>query len=335
MNSERTALEVDNLKVYFQAEAGTAKAVDGISFRVKEGETHVLVGESGCGKSVTALAIMGLLPKHSARIPSGKVLFDGKNLLELPPSEMRQIRGSGISMVFQEPMTALNPVMRAGHQITETIRQDPARALQLGSRESASSDAIRKRAVELIAMTGLKEPEIVFNKYPHELSGGMRQRIVIAIALARRPSVIIADEPTTALDVTIQAQILSLMSDLQKETGTAILLITHDLGVVSRVGHSMSVLYAGQVVEEGRVKDVFEEPCHPYTKALFDALPSRNLNHRGKLNAIGGSVPSAFSYDSLPSPCRFFERCQFQDERCFQKSSRPGHNSWCAREKTG
>jgi oligopeptide/dipeptide ABC transporter ATP-binding protein len=329
---DQITLSVEDLRVYFQSEHSTAKAVDGISFKVKSGETHVLVGESGCGKSVTALAIMGLLPKYSVKIPSGKIIFDSQDLLKLTNPEMRNIRGSGISMVFQEPMTALNPVIRVGHQITESIWQDPRRALQLASNESVSSYAVKKRAIDMIAKTGLKEPDLIFNKYPHELSGGMRQRIVIAIALARRPSLIIADEPTTALDVTIQAQILSLMGDLQKETGTAILLITHDLGVVSRVGHSMSVLYAGQVVEEGRVKDVFEEPCHPYTKALFDALPSRNLNHRGKLNAIAGSVPSATSYDNLPSPCRFFERCQFQDERCFQKSSRPGHNSWCARE---
>ncbi|MBI3395747.1 MAG: ABC transporter ATP-binding protein [Spirochaetia bacterium] len=322
-------LSVENLFVHFDTQHGTARAVDGISFALESGRTHVLVGESGCGKSVTALAIMGLLPVGTPK-PSGRILLNGSDLLDRFPHGYRGIRGSEIAMIFQEPMTALNPVMRVGDQLLEAIELYPERSLR-----SAADAPITayERAIELITLTGLPNPPETFKKYPHELSGGMRQRVMIAIALSCRPSLLIADEPTTALDVTTQAQILSLMNELQTKTGTAVLLITHNLGVVAQTGHTMSVMYAGQIVEHGPVSAVFQNPCHPYTQALFGALPSLHGSHRTRLKAIGGSVPPATAYDSLPSPCRFFERCDFQDERCFQKSGRGDHWSGCAREK--
>lgn len=322
-------LEVDNLSVHFKTEEGLARAVDGVSFAVEEGKTHVLIGESGCGKSVTALAILGLLPPNNSLIPSGAIRLAGNDILALGRADYRELRGSEMAMIFQEPMTALNPVMKVGVQIREAIDQHPERALDGGA---ATGDAKYRRTLELIEQTGMSEPDKIYQKYPHELSGGMRQRIMIAMALACRPRILIADEPTTALDVTIQAQILELMRDLQSSLGTAILLITHNMGVVAQAGHSMSVMYAGQVVESGAVRDVFERPCHPYTRALFEALPTKMGTHRGKLNAIPGSVPPATAYETLTSPCRFHDRCQFQDERCFQKSDRAGHKAWCARE---
>ncbi len=322
-------LEVEKLSVHFQTESGLARAVDEVSFSVDAGRTHVLIGESGCGKSVTALAILGLLPPHNTRIPGGRVLLEGRDILRLGRGELRTLRGAQIAMIFQEPMTALNPVMKVGRQIQEAIEQHLDRALEGAT---ASGDHKYRRTLELIEQTGMNEPDLIYHKYPHELSGGMRQRIMIAMALACRPRILIADEPTTALDVTIQAQILDLMRALQKDLGTAILFITHNMGVVAQTAHTMSVMYAGRVVESGTVRDVFEEPCHPYTRALFKALPTRLTNHRGKLQAIPGSVPPATAYDSMPSPCRFFERCAYQDERCFKKSSRAGHFARCDRE---
>lgn len=328
-----TLLSVENLKVYFRADSRTAKAVDGVSFRVEKGQTHALVGESGCGKSVTALSIAGLLPPASVSEKSGRIIFQGRDLTGITRDDYRKIRGSEIAMIFQEPMTALNPVMKVGEQILEAVKIAPHKSLGIADdRGSISHDRLKKRVLELMDMTGLKSPDKLYNRYPHELSGGMRQRIMIAAALSCRPALVIADEPTTALDVTIQAQILSLLNDLRKETGSSILLITHDLGVVSRTAHTMSVLYAGQVVEEGKVKDVFDEPCHPYTISLFGALPSGSMNRMQRLNSIAGTVPPATEYDSLPSGCRFYERCPYQDERCFKKSNREGHRSWCGRE---
>ncbi len=323
-------LRVEDLRVQFRTKQGIARAVDGITFQIEKGETHVLVGESGCGKSVTALAIMGLLPADTAK-PGGRIVLDGRDLLDLYPDGYDSVRGSEIGMIFQEPMTALNPVMRVGRQILEAVELHPERSLE-STNEPGKHLQPKERALELIALTGLPNPEETFAKYPHELSGGMRQRIMIAIALASRPSILIADEPTTALDVTTQAQILSLMHDLQKKTGTAILMITHNLGVVAQMGHWMSVMYAGQIVEQGRVRDVFEKPCHPYTKALFDALPRMEGSQREKLHAVEGSVPPATEYDKIGSPCRFFPRCEFQDDRCFEKSGRSGHTSHCGRE---
>lgn len=321
-------LDVEDLHVHFRTARGIAKAVDGISFSLAEGETHVLVGESGCGKSVTSLALMGLLPALNCRVFGRRVDFLGQNLLRFRKPDFRSVRGSQISMIFQEPMTALNPVMRVGKQIVEVIRLHPERSLS-GSADEAS---MKRRAIELIEQTGLPDPAAAYQKYPHELSGGMRQRIMIAIALACRPKILIADEPTTALDVTIQSQILALMKDLQKTTGTAMLFITHNLGVAAQIGHRISVMYAGQIVEQGSLRDVFDKPCHPYTKALFQAIPDTAVAHRGHLAAIPGSVPPATDYDNLPS-CRFFPRCQFQDDRCFERDEKPDHISICGRKQ--
>jgi peptide/nickel transport system ATP-binding protein len=319
-------LEVKNLRVRFDTASGPADAVDGITFSIGKGKTHILVGESGCGKSVSALAISGLLPA-SAEIIDGSIRLSGDELVGLDPESMRSVRGGRIGMIFQEPMTSLNPVMRVGDQILEAIRTHPERALREGG------DPV-SHAIDLIASTGIREAQNVYRKYPHELSGGMRQRIMIAMALSCGPELLIADEPTTALDVTTQAQILGLMADLQKRFGSSILFITHNLGVAAQIGHTISIMYAGQIVEEGSVRDVFEEPCHPYTKALFAALPAIH-GPRTRLKPIPGTVPPATEYPRLQSPCRFFERCEFKDERCFQKSGRPGHISQCGREGMG
>jgi len=317
-------LEIEDLCVEFDTPAGVAKAIDGVHFSIDRGKTHSLVGESGCGKSVSALALIGLLSRN-ARITRGRIVFNGEDLTRYTRKQFHSIRGAKIGMIFQEPMTSLNPVMRVGDQILEAVRLHPERALV------KTKDPV-KHVIELIDSTGIRDPQQVYRKYPHELSGGMRQRIMIAIALACRPELLIADEPTTALDVTTQAQILALLNDLQSQTGTAILLITHNLGVVAQSSHTMSVMYAGQVVEEGSVKDVFEEPCHPYTKALFAALPDLTTEQYKPLKAIAGSVPPATEYDLLGSPCRFFDRCEFQDDRCFQQSNRSGHRSYCRRK---
>ncbi|MBL8018719.1 MAG: ABC transporter ATP-binding protein [Leptospirales bacterium] len=312
-------VSVRDLKVRFHSRHGLARAVDGVGFQIKTGQTHALVGESGCGKSVTSLALAGLLPRVGVEMEAAELRFRDTNLLELNPFQYREIRGRHIAMIFQEPMTALNPVMRVGNQILEAILLH----------ESPDGQNLKKRVIDLMANTGLAEPDLVFEKYPHQLSGGMRQRIMIAMALALKPALLIADEPTTALDVTVQAQILSLMNQLQTELGTAILLITHDLGVVASTAHTMSVLYAGQVVEAGRVRDVFANPTHPYTEALFAALPARA--REGELKPIPGSVPSATEYSRL-SPCRFFERCQYKNDTCFRKPLASGHTSWCGRQ---
>ena len=317
-------LSIEGLKVDFETASGHARAVDGVSFAIEKGKTHVLVGESGCGKSVTSLAVMGLLP-GSAKITDGKILFKGKDLAKLSRREYREYRGAEMGMIFQEPMTALNPVVRVGHQIEEALRQHLDRAL------AGEKDPF-KRAVELIDQMGIREPDKTYYKYPHELSGGMRQRIMIAIALACRPSLLIADEPTTALDVTTQEQILNLMKDLQEKLGTSILLITHNLGVVANTAHTMSVMYAGQIVEEGPVSEIFSNPCHPYTNALFRAIPALDSVPGERLHTIAGSVPPASEYDKMPSPCRFFERCEYKDERCFKTGRIPGHNSFCRRK---
>ncbi|MCE9597532.1 MAG: ABC transporter ATP-binding protein [Spirochaetia bacterium] len=313
-------VSVQNLKVSFHSRHGLAQAVDGVSFKIEAGKTHALVGESGCGKSVSSLALAGLLPRTGVEIEAKELLFRDTNLLSLNPFQYREIRGKHIAMIFQEPMTALNPVMRVGNQILEAILLH----------ESSDPQKLKRRVIDLMGNTGLAEPDLVFEKYPHQLSGGMRQRIMIAMALALKPELLIADEPTTALDVTVQAQILALMNQLQTDLGTAILLITHDLGVVASTAHTMSVLYAGQVVEQGRVRDIFAQPVHPYTEALFDALPARAKE--GELKPIPGSVPSATEYSKLPSLCRFFDRCQYKNDTCFRKPTASGHTSWCGRE---
>jgi oligopeptide/dipeptide ABC transporter ATP-binding protein len=296
-----SVLEVRDLRTYLKTPRGTAWAVDGVSFSLEPGRTRAIVGESGCGKSMTALSILQLLPEPAGFVDSGQVLFEGKDLLDLTWNEMRDHRGRDLAMIFQEPMTSLNPVFTIGSQVSEAL------VAHGGSKAQG-----RERAVELLRRVGIEDPARVLRQYPHELSGGMRQRVMIAIALANRPKVLVADEPTTALDVTVQAQILSLMREIQREMGMAILLITHDLGVVAEMADDVSVMYAGQVVEEGPVRTIFRRPQHPYTRDLLESLPTRQS--RGKdLAVIEGAVPSATAW---PSGCRYAGRCRFRVDAC-------------------
>ncbi|AJG40306.1 peptide ABC transporter ATP-binding protein [Thermotoga sp. RQ7] len=289
-------LRVENLKTYFYTEDGVVKAVDGVSFDVFEGETLGIVGESGSGKSVTSLSIMRLLDQNG-RIEDGKIVFKGKNLLELSESEMRKIRGKEIAMIFQEPMVALNPVFTIGDQIMEAIMLH----------QNVSEKEARKMAIDMLRKVGIPEPEKRVDEYPHQLSGGMRQRAMIAMALSCRPSLLIADEPTTALDVTIQAQILELMKELQREYGMAIILITHDMGVVAEMSDKVAVMYAGKVVEYGDVKTIFNEPKHPYTYALLESTPRIDIDQE-RLKSIPGNVPDPLNF---PTGCKFHPRCEF------------------------
>ena len=294
-------LQVENLKTYFQTPRGVAKAVDGVSFTVERGETRAIVGESGCGKSITALSLLQLVPEPAGYIESGRILFEGKDLLDRTWDQMREVRGDDISMIFQEPMTSLNPVYTIGGQIEETM-------LAHGKDRATA----RARALELLDRVGIKDPSGAMRQYPHELSGGMRQRVMIAIALANRPKLLVADEPTTALDVTVQAQILALIRELQQETGMAVLLITHDLGIVAEVADTVSVMYAGQVVEDAPTRELFKNPRHPYTRGLFASLPARN--RRGQdLATLEGIVPDSAAW---PRGCRFAPRCQYDWEAC-------------------
>jgi oligopeptide/dipeptide ABC transporter ATP-binding protein len=295
-------LELRDLCTVFQGEDGLARAVDGVDLRLAAGETLGLVGESGCGKSVTALSVLRLLPSPPGKILRGQVLFRGQDLLALKEDEMRRIRGNEISMIFQEPMTALNPVYTIGEQVGEAIRLHQG----LGRR------AARARAIEALARVHIPSPERRVDDYPHQLSGGMRQRVMIAMAVSCNPSILIADEPTTALDVTIQAQILDLIGELRRSTGMGVLLITHDLGVVAENADQVAVMYAGRVVEEAPVTAIFERPRHPYTLGLFRSLPDR-ARPGERLATIPGIVPSATRY---PSGCRFRTRCPIASERC-------------------
>jgi peptide/nickel transport system ATP-binding protein len=294
-------LDVEDLQTHFRTPDGVNRAVDGVSFQVKEGETLAIVGESGCGKSVTANSILRLIPEPPGKI-AGAIRFQGRDLLALPERAMRDIRGNDISMIFQEPMTSLNPVLTIGRQLRETLR------LHEGLERRAAED----RAVEMLNLVGIPEARRRLHEYPHQLSGGMRQRVMIAMALACDPKLLIADEPTTALDVTIQAQILDLMRRLREESGAAIVLITHDLGVVAEVCDEVVVMYAGQVVERAPVEALFRMPQHPYTVGLLGALP--RLDHRRpRLAAIEGSVPNM---SAPPAGCRFQARCPFRIPRC-------------------
>jgi oligopeptide/dipeptide ABC transporter ATP-binding protein len=295
-------LQVENLKTYFQTPRGVSRAVDGVSFDVNPGETLAIVGESGCGKSITALSILQLVPEPAGYIDSGRILFEGSDLLDLTWDQMRAVRGKDIAMIFQEPMTSLNAVFTVGWQIVETVTLHG----------TARGDAAEKRAMELLHKVGLSNPAQAMRQYPHELSGGMRQRVMIAMALANNPKLLIADEPTTALDVTIQAQILDLMRDLQQEFGMAILLITHDLGIVARMANNVAVMYAGQVVENSPTQELFRDPKHPYTRGLFASLPTRA--RRGHdLETLEGIVPQPVSW---PPACRFEPRCRYRWKTC-------------------
>ncbi|GIO04858.1 oligopeptide transport ATP-binding protein OppD [Brevibacillus reuszeri] len=299
-------LEIENLKVNFKTYGGEVQAVRGVSFHVDKGETVAIVGESGCGKSVTAQAIMGLIPNPPGKIVGGKVNFEGKEITHLPKKELLGIRGTQIGMVFQDPMTALNPTMKVGTQIVEGFVRS-----QKVTREEA-----RKRAIEMLGLVGIPDPEKRIHQYPHQFSGGMRQRVVIAIALACQPKLVIADEPTTALDVTIQAQILDLLKRLQEEQELSVVIITHDLGVVAEVAHRMVVMYAGMVVETGAVQDVFANPRHPYTWGLMRSLPRLDEGEKQRLIPIEGSPPDLFQ---PPKGCPFAARCDFAMEICDQQ----------------
>jgi peptide/nickel transport system ATP-binding protein len=295
MNNNRPLLEVKGLKTYFYTEDGIVRAVDGVSFEVYPGEVLGLVGESGCGKSVTSLSIMRLISKPG-RIDEGQILLDGENLLELPENEMIKVRGNRISMIFQQPQTALNPVFKVGDQLAEV----------LDVHQDLGKEAGWKRAVALLKMVGVPDPERRAEAYPHELSGGMAQRVMIAMALACVPELLLADEPTTALDVTIQAQILDLMRDLRREMGTSVILITHDLGVVAEMAERVAVMYAGEIVEQTDVNTLFDQPLHPYTQGLIGSIPILG-EIKERLDVIPGSVPNLVN---LPPGCRFAPRCQ-------------------------
>lgn len=320
-------LEVKDLVVEFKTDRGTIKAVNGVNFDVFKGKTVGIVGESGSGKSVSALAIMGLIPNPPGRIASGQILFNGKSLVNMEANEMRKIRGNKIAMIFQEPMTSLNPVFTIGNQIEEVIELHQP---QLSRKEREA------KAVDMLRLVGIPSPEKRVKEYPHQLSGGMRQRVMIAIALSCEPDVLIADEPTTALDVTIQAQILELMKKLQKELGMGIILITHDLGVVAETCDTVAVMYCGQIVETADVKTLFNHPRHPYTKGLMNSIPSFDSTsgrRKERLQTIEGMVPSLFD---LPSGCNFQDRCINVTEHCRGSQGEPllrdmeaGHKAAC------
>ena len=307
--AEATVLDIKGLQTVFFTNSGLFRAVEDVSFRVRRGETLAIVGESGCGKSVTALSIMRLVPDPPGRIVGGSITLEGQDLLALDENRMREIRGDRISMIFQEPMTSLNPVMRIGDQIAEAVRLH---------RPTTAKEAWQQ-AVQMLRLVRIPEPERRASEYPHQLSGGMRQRAMIAMALACRPALLIADEPTTALDVTIQAQILALMLDLQKELGMGLILITHDLGVVAQTAQRVIVMYAGKKVEEADVETLFANPRHPYTRGLMasiPAVPSSGTNAEARLVEIPGMVPSL---TRLPKGCAFAPRCSLAVARCHQE----------------
>jgi oligopeptide/dipeptide ABC transporter ATP-binding protein len=319
-------LEVRNLHTEFRTGAGIVRAVDGISYTVDPGETVAIVGESGSGKSVGALSLLRLVPDPPGRITRGEVLFAGRDLMALSEEEMRQVRGGDIGMVFQEPMTSLNPVLTIGRQITETIEQhrgvDPA--------------AATRRAVELLGLVGIGDAQRRLKQYPHQLSGGMRQRVMIAIALACDPKLIIADEPTTALDVTIQAQILELMQQLSRRLGVALIIITHNLGVVARYAHRVNVMYAGRIVESGEATALYHNPRHPYTMALLRSVPRLDRPRQARLDPIEGQPPDLTRLDR---GCAFRPRCRFAVEACgaarptLEPAGEAGHLAACLRSR--
>ena len=298
-----TLLEVENMQTQFFTSAGTVKAVDGISYTVDEGETVAIVGESGCGKSVSALSILRLIPDPPGRIVGGRVLLQGNDLLTLPDKDIRRVRGRDIAMVFQEPMTSLNPVLTVGRQLTESMIHHMA----------MDEQKAQARAVELLGMVGISEPDRRLRQYPHHFSGGMRQRVMIAMALSCEPKLIIADEPTTALDVTIQAQILELMKDLTKRLGVALVIITHNLGVVARYADRVNVMYAGKIVERGLAADVYGNPKHPYTIGLLASVPRIDQRRGERLIPIEGQPPDLTTLDD---GCAFRPRCRFAVARC-------------------
>ncbi|MBW6462988.1 MAG: ABC transporter ATP-binding protein [Firmicutes bacterium] len=302
LGSNYNLLDVNGLKTYFYTFGGVVKAVDGVSFKIKSGETLGIVGESGCGKSVTSLSVMGLIPKRVGKIEAGTILFENEDLLQKNDHEMCKVRGNHISMIFQEPMTSLNPVMTVGDQLVEVFRLH----------QNLSKQKAKEKTIEMFDLVGVPQPDLRFRSYPFQLSGGLRQRVMIAMALSCNPKLLIADEPTTALDVTIQAQILELMKKLKREIGTAIMFITHDLGVIAEVAERVIVMYGGKIVEEADVITLFEDPKHPYTRGLLDSLP-RIDEIKDRLQVIPGTVPDL---SSLPQGCKFHPRCNFAMEKC-------------------
>jgi peptide/nickel transport system ATP-binding protein len=313
-------LRISALRTSFFTSDGEVRAVDGVSFDIEDGKTVGLVGESGSGKSVTALSIIRLLDKDTGRIVGGEILLRGKNAARLPEQEMRRIRGNEISMIFQEPMTSLNPVMTVGDQIAETVRVH----------QGAGRRAARERAIEMMRLVKIPEPQKRVGSYPHEFSGGQRQRVMIAMALACTPKLLIADEPTTALDVTIQAQILELIAELQQQLGMAVLLITHDLGIVAERADAVAVMYAGKIVEQAKPAVIFSRPMHPYTIGLLNSMPGRAAP-KTRLEAIPGMVPNPLDW---PTGCHFRNRCARADASCAQAEPplveiEPGHNVAC------
>ncbi len=304
----KALLDIRGLKTHFFTDKGVVKAVDGVDVTIREGETMCLVGESGCGKSMTALSIMRLVPEPQGRIVEGEILFDGRDLVAATEPEMREIRGNRISMVFQEPMTSLNPVLRIGEQIAEAVELH----------QKLPRTEAWKLAGEMLRLVGIPSPETRVNEYPHQMSGGMRQRVMIAMALSCRPRLLIADEPTTALDVTIQAQILDLIGRLKEQMGSAVLLITHNLGVVAEVGQSVAVMYAGRIVERADVARLFKNPRHPYTAGLFASLPRACGGDapRERLRTIRGVVPDLLA---LPEGCSFADRCPKAGAKCRER----------------
>lgn len=298
-------LEVKSLNTYFYTQAGVVKAVNDVSFKINEGETVCIVGESGCGKSVTSMSILKLIPSPPGKIVSGEILFKGKDLLSLSEDELRKVRGNEISVIFQEPMTSLNPVFTIGYQISESLMLH----------KNLSEAEAKKASIEALKLVGIPRAESIFESYPHELSGGMRQRAMIAMAISCDPELLIADEPTTALDVTIQAQILDLMRDLKKKINTSIMLITHDLGVVAEMADYVVVMYAGKIVEEAPVRELFKNPLHPYTIGLLKSKPSIN-DEVDRLYSIPGQVPNPVG---MPENCYFCERCEKAKDICSKK----------------
>lgn len=309
MGSEHI-IEVENLKTYFHTPEGIVKSVDGVSFSIERGKTMALVGESGCGKTQTSLSLIRLLAP-TARVSADKLIVDGKETKDYTKEQVRAIRGRDISMIFQEPMTSLNPVYRIKRQLEEMIRLH---------RPELTKQQVYEQAVDIMSRVGIPEPQERIRVFPHQLSGGLRQRVMIAIALASSPKLLIADEPTTALDVTIQAQIIELLKEIQTELKMSILLITHDFGVVSQMADSVSVMYAGKIVEQGTMKEVFEDPWHPYTKLLIMSIPGIKVKRGGRLETIEGAVPNPLNF---PPGCRFYPRCPYADEHCKREEPAP------------
>ena len=299
-------LEVNHLKTYFHTDAGLSKAVNDVSFFVEKGKTLGIVGESGCGKSITSLSIMGLVETPPGEIAGGEIIFEGEDLLKKNEKEMSKIRGKKIAMIFQEPMTSLNPVFTIGQQLVETLMLH----------EEMTKKQAKERAIEMLKMVKIPLAEKRFNEYPHQLSGGMRQRVMIAMALCCNPDLLICDEPTTALDVTIQAQILDLINELKEKTGTSVMMITHDLGVIAEIADDVMVMYAGKIVERATCDQIFEKPMHPYTYGLMQCIPKLDDDDTKRLSVIEGMVPS---FDDMPKGCAFCPRCKEAREICRKK----------------